>query len=104
MKVGVLEAGQIYHGLLQRFFAAVAESKNLGGRITPETLDVARALLTQTAAAYFKRLEAYGRVGSAALWKIQKQNILRDVQRLVAWHAENLTEWRCRLARARASR
>ena len=92
--LGPLEAGQIYHGLLQRFFAAVAESKNLGGRITPETLDVARALLTQTAAAYFKRLEAYGRVGSAALWKIQKQNILRDVQRLVAWHAENLTEWR----------
>ena len=92
--LGPLEVGLIYHGLLERFFSALAASLAAGGRLTAEGREEALRLLDRTADAYFKHLEAYGRVGSAALWKVQKQNILRDVRRLVDWHIQNLSGWR----------
>ena len=92
--LGPLKVGLIYHGLLEQFFSALAASKTAGGRLTAEGREEALRLLDRTADVYFKHLEAYGRVGSAALWKVQKQNILRDVRRLVDWHIQNLSGWR----------
>jgi len=89
-----LEVGLIYHGLLERFFSALAASEALGGRLTEKSLAAAQALLAPTAETYFAALEKYGRVGSPALWKIQKRHILRDVQTFLAWHAEKMAEWR----------
>ena len=71
-----MDLGIIYHGLLERFFRAVAESKSLAGRVTEDNLEAALALLDTVAADYFAGLEKYGRVGSPALWKVQRQNIL----------------------------
>jgi len=92
--LGPLDVGTIYHGLLERFFGAVAASKTFAGRITEETRAAGLGLLGETAEAYFKHLESHGRVGSAALWSVQKRNIVRDLARLVDWHIENLAEWR----------
>jgi len=89
-----LEVGLIYHGLLERFFSALAASPALGGRLTEESLATAQALLAPTAETYFAALEKYGRVGSPALWKIQKRHILRDVGKVIQWHAGRLAEWR----------
>ena len=89
-----LEVGLIYHGLLERFFSALAASEALGGRLTEDNLPAAQALLAPTAETYFAALEKYGRVGSPALWKIQKRHILRDVRTFFAWHAEKMAEWR----------
>jgi hypothetical protein len=92
--LGPMDVGIIYHGLLERFFSAIAAPSNFGGTLTQDNFDRAMAVLDETAAAYFKGLEAYGRVGSPALWKIQKRDILRDVRRMLAWHADKLTGWR----------
>ena len=92
--LGPLEVGKIYHGLLERFFGAVAASKTLAGRITEETHAAALGLLGETADAYFGHLESHGRVGSAALWSVQKRNIVRDLARMLDWHVANLGEWR----------
>jgi hypothetical protein len=89
-----LRIGTIYHELLERFFSAVAASKTLAGRLTAENRGAAEKLLGQTAQTYFANLEKFGRVGSPALWKVQKQNILRDVRGLVDWHVEKLASWR----------
>lgn len=93
-ELGPLDLGLVYHGLLERFFSALAASASLKGRLTEETLDEGLGLLEKTAAAYFARVEARGRIGSPAIWGIQKRNVLRDVGRLVRWHAENLAGWR----------
>ena len=92
--LGPIDVGIIYHGLLQRFFAALGASKTAAGRLTEETWDEALALLDQAAATYFKQLEAGGRIGSPALWKVQKRCILRDVRRMLEWQREKLPEWR----------
>jgi ATP-dependent helicase/nuclease subunit B len=92
--LGPLEVGLIYHGLLERFFSALAASESLAGRVTDATRGAAMELLDSTAAAYFAGLEAHGRVGSPALWDVQKRNILRDVRRLIDWHVEKLGDWR----------
>ena len=92
--LGPADVGIIYHGLLQRFFTALGASKKAAGRLTDETWDEALAILTQAAAAYFKQLEAGGRIGSPALWKVQKRRILRDVRRMLDWQREKLPEWR----------
>ena len=92
--LGPLDVGLIYHGLLERFFRALAKSKALGGRLTEANRAAALALLDESAGAYFKHLESHGRVGSAALWQVQKRNILRDVRGLVDWHIERLSGWR----------
>ena len=92
--LGPIDVGLIYHGLLQRFFAALGASKKAGGRLTEETWDEALAVLGETAAAYFKQLEAGGRIGSPALWKVQKRGILRDVRRMLEWQREKLPDWR----------
>jgi ATP-dependent helicase/DNAse subunit B len=92
--LGPLDVGLIYHGLLERFFRALAKSKTLGGRLTEANHAAALALLDETAGAYFKHLESHGRIGSAALWQVQKRNILRDVRGLVDWHIERLAGWR----------
>jgi len=89
-----LEVGLIYHGLLERFFSALVSSTALGGRLTESSLAAAQALLEQTAETYFAALEKHGRVGSPALWKIQKRHILRDVRAFLEWHAARLAEWR----------
>ncbi len=88
-----LDLGLIYHGLLERFFRAAQEDKTLDGRVTPETLAAATALLEATAQGYFARLEEAGRVRSPALWTVQRRHILRDASGLLAWHAEKLAEW-----------
>ncbi len=93
-ELGPLDVGLIYHGLLEQFFSALAASKTLAGRLTAETLDRALALLEKTAAAHFIHLEKHGRIGSAALWDVQKRAVLRDVRRLLAWQAEKLPGWR----------
>jgi ATP-dependent helicase/nuclease subunit B len=90
--LGPMDIGLIYHGLLERFFSAVA--KELAGRLTTANQEAAMTLLDKTAASYFAGLEKYGRVGSPALWKVQSRNILRDVRRLADWHIEKLGEWR----------
>ena len=92
--LGPIDAGIIYHGLLQRFFAALGASKKAAGQLTEETWDEAIAILDQAAAAYFKQLEAGGRIGSPALWKVQKRCILRDVRRMLEWQRDKLSEWR----------
>jgi superfamily I DNA/RNA helicase len=92
--LGPMDLGLIYHGLLERFFSEFAASKPLEGRLAEAAGDAAAALLEKTAAAYFRQLEGAGRIGSPALWHVQKQVILRDVRRLLAWHAERLAEWR----------
>jgi len=92
--LGPIDAGLIYHGLLQRFFTALGESKTAAGRLTEETWDEALAILDRTASAYFKQLEAGGRIGSPALWNVQKQGILRDVRRMLEWQREKLAGWR----------
>jgi ATP-dependent helicase/nuclease subunit B len=92
--LGPADVGIIYHGLLQRFFTSLGASKKAAGRLTDETWDEALAILTQAAAAYFKQLEAGGRIGSPALWKVQKRRILRDVRRMLDWQREKLPEWR----------
>jgi len=92
--LGPLDVGTIYHGLLERFFGAVAASKTLGGRLTETNRDAALALLRKKADAYFKHLESHGRVGSPALWQVQKKNMLRDLGRLVDWHIARLGNWR----------
>jgi ATP-dependent helicase/nuclease subunit B len=92
--LGPADVGIIYHGLLQRFFTALGASKKAAGRLTDETWDEALAILTQAAAAYFKQLEAGGRTGAPALWKVQKRRILRDVRRMLDWQREKLPEWR----------
>jgi len=89
-----MRLGLIYHGLLERLFAAAAASKTLAGRVTDETLDQALALLEKTATAYFTDLEKGARLGSPALWEVQKRNILRDVRGLLRWHARSLADWR----------
>jgi len=89
-----MDLGLITHGVLERFFRAVGEHPDLAGRITEETCETALALLEETAEAYFGRLEGAGRVGSPALWSVQRRTILRDLRGLVAWHAENLGGWR----------
>ncbi|MCX5684737.1 MAG: PD-(D/E)XK nuclease family protein, partial [Planctomycetota bacterium] len=92
--LGPMDIGIIYHGLLQRFFAALGASKKTAGLLTDETWDAALAVLEEAAAAYFKQLEAGGRIGSPALWKVQKRYILRDVRRMLAWQREKLPDWR----------
>jgi len=92
--LGPLEVGLIYHGLLERFFSALAASKPLGGRLTESNRDAALTLLREKADEYFKHLESHGRVGSPALWQVQKKNILRDLARLVDWHIARLGNWR----------
>ncbi|MBM4017433.1 MAG: hypothetical protein FJ288_03750 [Planctomycetes bacterium] len=92
--LGPLDVGLIYHGLLERFFSALAAAAEFGGRLTPETLPAALALFDKTAADYFRRLEEAGRVGSPAIWRVQKQNVRRDVRGLLAWHARKLADWR----------
>jgi len=89
-----MDLGRITHGLLERFFRAVQAHPDLDGRITEDTLEAALALLDETADAYFTRLEAGGRVRSPALWSVQRRHILRDLRRLVEWHAANLASWR----------
>ena len=88
-----MDLGRIYHGLLERFFRAVRADPALDGRVTEATLERARALLVETAEAYFGWLESGGRVRSPALWSVQRRNILRDVGRLLAWHAASLASW-----------
>jgi ATP-dependent helicase/nuclease subunit B len=90
--LGPLEQGLLYHGLLERFFAAAAG--DLDGRLTDAGRDAAARLLQETADVYFADLESAGRVGSPALWKVQSRNIRRDVERLLNWHIENLGGWR----------
>ena len=92
--LGPLEVGKIYHGLLERFFAAVAESKSLAGRITEAGREAALALLRRTADEYFAHLESHGRVGSPALWSVQKRNLVRDLERMLDWHIASLGDWR----------
>lgn len=92
--LGPMDLGLIYHGLLERFFRAAGADAALAGRVTPQTLDAALALLDKTARAYFAQLAGAGRTGSAALWGVQSANILTDVRRLLAWHADKLAEWR----------
>ena len=92
--LGPLDVGLIYHGLLERFFSALAASKPLGGRLTESNRDAALALLREKADEYFKHLESHGRVGSPALWQVQKKNMLRDLGRLVDWHIARLGNWR----------
>jgi ATP-dependent helicase/DNAse subunit B len=92
--LGPLDVGQIYHGLLERFFGEVARSKTLAGRVTETDRDAALTLLDETAAGYFKHLEGHGRIGSPGLWEVQKRSILRDLHRLVDWHVKNLPGWR----------
>jgi len=89
-----MDRGLIYHELLEKFFTAAAASKTLAGRITDVTLERALALLEKTAAGYFADLEKGMRLGSPALWQVQKRNILRDVRGLLRWHARSLTGWR----------
>ncbi len=89
-----MDRGLIYHELLERFFTTAAASKTLAGRITDETLERALALLEKTAAGYFADLEKGVRLGSPALWQVQKRNILRDVRGLLRWHARRLAGWR----------
>ena len=89
-----MDLGLIIHDLLDAFFRAVAGHPKLAGRITEDTLDVARGLLEQTAEAYWQRIEATGGIGSPALWRVVKRDILRDLVRLLAWHASNLADWR----------
>ena len=89
-----MDLGRITHGLLERFFRAVQAHPDLDGRITEDTREAALALLDETADAYFARLEAGGRVRSPALWSVQRRHILRDVGRLLEWHAANLASWR----------
>jgi ATP-dependent helicase/nuclease subunit B len=89
-----MDLGIIYHGLLERFFRAVAESTQLAGRVTEDDLEAAISLLEKVAATYFGGLERFGRVGSPALWKVQRDNILRDVRQMLAWHAAKLAGWR----------
>ncbi len=89
-----MDLGLIIHGVLERFFRAVGEHRALAGRITEETRETALALLEETAEAYFGRLESAGRVGSPALWSVQRRTILRDLRRLVTWHAQTLGRWR----------
>jgi len=92
--LGPLDVGLIYHGLLERFFRALAESDEFGGRLTETNRTAAGRLLDRVAAAYFAHLEKDGRIGSTALWRIQRQNILRDLARLLDWHVEHLGCWR----------
>jgi ATP-dependent helicase/nuclease subunit B len=88
-----MDLGRIYHGLLERFFRTAQKAEVLEGRVTEETLKPAIALLEETAEAYFARLEAGGRVRSPALWSVQRRHILRDVGRLLEWHAAKLPDW-----------
>ena len=92
--LGPLDVGLIYHSLLEKFFRALAKSREFGGQLTAANREGALALLDETAAGYFKHLESRGRVGSAALWQVQKRNILRDVRGLVDWHIERQAGWR----------
>ena len=92
--LGPIDVGIIYHGLLQRFFAALGASKTASGQLTDETWGETLAVLDQAAAAYFRQLEAGGRIGSPALWKVQKQCILRDVRRMLDWQRKKLPGWR----------
>ncbi|MGB2797859.1 MAG: PD-(D/E)XK nuclease family protein, partial [Phycisphaerae bacterium] len=92
--LGPLDLGLIYHGLLERFFSALAASKRLGGRLTESNREAALALLREKADEYFDHLESHGRVGSPALWQVQKKNMLRDLGRLVDWHIARLGNWR----------
>ena len=92
--LGPMDLGLICHSLLERFFTAAAASKTLAGQVTDETLEAALALLEKTAGGYFKDLEKGARLGSPALWKVQKRNILRDVRGLLRWHARSLAGWR----------
>jgi len=89
-----LDLGLICHELLHRLFDRVRRDRTLKGRVSGETLDKAQALLEETARAYFEELERSGRVGSPALWRIQREAVLRDLRGLLAWHAENLAAWR----------
>jgi ATP-dependent helicase/DNAse subunit B len=91
--LGPLDVGLIYHGLLERFFTALA-AKPFEGLLAAENRDAACDLLERTAAAYFEHLEKDGRIGSAALWRIQRRNILRDLTHLVDWHVAKLGGWR----------
>ena len=92
--LGPLDVGLIYHGLLERFYSALAASKTVDARLTEADREAALAILHQEADAYFKHLESHGRIGSPALWKIQKRNILRDLTRLVNWQIQRLGGWR----------
>jgi ATP-dependent helicase/nuclease subunit B len=92
--LGPLDLGLIYHGLLERFFSGLAASKTLGGRLTESNREAALAILQEKADGYFEHLESHGRIGSPALWQVQKRNILRDLARLVDWHIERLGNWR----------
>ena len=89
-----MDLGLIYHGLLDRFFAALAASKTLAGQVTEANRDAAQTLLEKTATGYFESLEKGARLGSPALWGVQKRNILRDVRRLLVWHAGQMGGWR----------
>jgi len=86
--------GLIVHDLLEAFFRAVRDHRVLAGRITEDTLSEALALLARTAELCWKRVEATGHIGSPALWRVMRRDILRDLERLVAWHAANLADWR----------
>ena len=89
-----IEIGLIYHSLLERFFRSLAASRPSGPLLSVENRDAAMKLLDEEAAEYFTRLEKRGSIGSAALWRVQRRNILRDVARLVDWHIAKLSDWR----------
>ena len=93
--LGPLDLGLICHALLERFFAALAAAKE-AGRLSQENRAAAQALLAQVAEQYFADLEARGRVGSPALWKVQRRKVLRDLAALVDWHAaaREMAAWR----------
>ena len=89
-----MKMGLIYHSLLERFFRALAASQPSGPILSEENRDAALRLLDEEAAKYFTLLEKRGDIGSKALWRVQRKNILRDVARLVEWHIEKLPGWR----------
>ena len=92
--LGPLDLGLIYHAVLERFFREAAASKTFGGRLTEANREAAMALMEETAAGYFKHLEADGRVRSPGLWEIEKRSILRDLRGLADWHIRRQADWR----------
>jgi RecB family exonuclease len=94
--LGPLDVGLIYHAVLEQFFSALIASGEAALRLTEANRAAAQALLADVAAACFARLEAQGRVGSPALWKVQRRKVLRDLAALVDWHVNTaeMAAWR----------
>jgi RecB family exonuclease len=85
-----IDLGLIYHDILERFFSAMRDA---GKRVTEATLEEAKRDIEKTAADYFADLRTGGRVRWTALVDVERRNVVRDLRRLLDWHAERLADW-----------